>query len=347
MTRRHKRHHAYQASVVHSKVPPLHTLLTYRRAHNSVGEKQYIHDFILPLNPRIISTPDNEIMAFLVYVGESNVMFTSHTDSVHLNVDKVHQDIVVTSTLYSKNDNQPLGADDAAGNWLMFHMIDANIPGIYAFFRGEERGGIGSSWCAKHRKDIFEKVKCAIAFDRRGNDSVITHQGRGRGCSDEFALSLAHIIGLGYKLDDTGIYTDTAEFFEIVTNCTNISVGYQNEHSKKETLDRVHIEKLRDHLIKADWSKLDHTAPVPDPIPVHRTFTGFGTPQHLFDAMIDTDQLYPSEPRVWNGPTDMSQYDVEEALELAQTLWDGCDVLPDDLRTDALQLAQEIFKRFE
>jgi hypothetical protein len=342
MSRAHKHHRAHKAPVVHSAVPALHNLLTYRRAHNSVGEKQYIHDFILPLSPRTISTPEGEVMAFFVYVGESNIMFTSHTDSVHLNVDKVHQDIVVTSTLFSKNDNQPLGADDAAGNWLMFHMIDAKIPGIYAFFRGEERGGIGSAWCAEHRKDLFENVKCAIAFDRRGKESIITHQGRGRGCSDEFGLSLARTIGMNYRLDDTGIYTDTAEFFELVPNCTNVSVGYENEHSKKETLCRVHIEKLRDHLLKADWSKLDFTPPVADPPPVHRTY--FGVPQKLFDDAADVDKLYPSEPKPWVSPVD--DHDID-ALQLADLIFDNCDILPEDLRNEALMLSQQIYKRFE
>jgi hypothetical protein len=354
MSRSKHRHQHYQHQPVKHVVPALHNLLTYRRAHNSVGEKQYIHDFILPLAPRIIATPDNEVMAFIVYVGESRIMFTSHTDSVHLNVDKVHQDIVVTSTLYSKNDNQPLGADDAAGNWLMFNMIDAKIPGVYAFFRGEERGGIGSSWCAKNRKDLFENIDCAIAFDRRGKDSIITHQGRGRGCSDEFGLSLAQAIGLGYKLDDTGIYTDTAEFFGLVRNCTNVSVGYEHEHSKKEILCRVHIEKLRDRLLQVDWSTLDHTAPKPDPIPVHRTFTGFGTPQRLFDVAIDSfghddeDMLYPKAPRDW---ADEPLYPVSDtdfdAIQLADILFENCDVLPDDLRNEALMLSQEIYKRFE
>ena len=180
-------------------VPALYKLLTYRRSHNSAGEKQYIKDFLMPLQPRIITSAMEEIMAFFIYVGESNIMFTSHTDTVHMSSQQIHQDVVLNGNLYCKQDNQPLGADDAAGNWLMFNMIAAQVPGVYAFFRGEERGGIGSSYCAEHRRDLFEGIQCAIALDRRGTTSVITHQGAGRGCSDEFGRSLAAVLNMGHS----------------------------------------------------------------------------------------------------------------------------------------------------
>jgi hypothetical protein len=314
----------------HVDVPALYRLLTYRRAHNSVGEKQYIRDFIQPLQPRIIADSSEHVMAFLVYVGDSNIMFTSHTDSVHMNSPLVHQEVELINDFYAKNDNQPLGADDAAGNWLMFNMIHYRVPGIYAFFRGEERGGIGSSWCAKNRKDLFEGIKCAIALDRKGTDSIITHQGMGRGCSDEFGLSLAATLKMNHKLDNTGIYTDTAEFFELVPNCTNVSVGYYNEHTKKETLNKPYIEALRDSLLSADWSKLDFTPPKPDPY--ISPYVDYGTSYSLFGNARDELEA----PDLDVGP-----------LQIADFLYDYSDRLPNDLRDKALRLSQRIYKRFE
>lgn len=310
-------------------VPALSRLLSYRRAHNSVGERQYIQDFILPLQPAIITSAADEVMAFFVYVGKSEIMFTSHTDTVHMNHTEVHQDVVFKDGFYCKEDNQPLGADDAAGNWLMFNMISYGVPGIYAFFRGEERGGIGSSYCAKNRIDLFDSVQCAIAFDRRGTQSIITHQGAGRGCSDEFGKSLASILKMGHQLDPTGIYTDTAEFFDIVPNCTNISVGYNNEHTKKETLNKKYIEVLRDQLIMADWSKLDHTKPTPEEL----DFGRYGT---------------ASVPLFGSSRPSAEIPDLEvDALQYADFMYDYADCLPNDLRERALKLAQRIYKRFE
>lgn len=308
-----------------TSVPALYKLLSYRRAHNSPGEKQYVQEHVQPFQPRLIATDTNEVMAFFVYVGKSNIMFTSHVDTVHMNVAHIFQDVVLNGNLYCKEDSQPLGADDAAGNWLMFNMIQNRVPGVYAFFRGEERGGIGSSYCAKNRKDLFEGIKCAIAFDRKGTQSIITHQGRGRGCSDEFGMSLADVLKMGHKLDPTGVYTDTAEFFDIVPNCTNISVGYENEHTKKETLNKSYIEALRDSLLAANWGQLDHTPPIPDPIVTDsRGYMDFGVPTRLFED---------SEPM--------------DAVDIADILFDHCEVLPRDLRDAALELAQKIYKRFE
>lgn len=312
----------------HWTAPALYKLLTYRRAHNSAGEKQYILDQIMPLNPRIICNDKNEPMAFFVYVGKSDIMFTSHVDSVHMGGDKIWQEVILEGHTYKKEDNQPLGADDAAGNWLMFHMIEKQIPGVYAFFRGEERGGIGSSYCADKRKDLFEGIRVAIAFDRRGTDSVITHQGMGRGCSDEFGKSLIKVLDMHHRLDDTGIYTDTAEFFGLVPNCTNVSVGYLNEHSKRETLNKSYIEALRDKLLVADWSQLDHTVPVPDPILERRLSYGYS----LFDAQ---------EPLPAGADFDVGP------LQIADFLFDYSDRLPHELRDRGLKLAKAIYKRFE
>lgn len=307
-------------------VPALNKLLSYRRAHNSPGEKQYVQEHLQPLHPRIIATDKDEVMAFFINIGKSDIMFTSHVDTVHMNVEHVYQTVALKDGLYCKEDNQPLGADDAAGNWLMFNMIYHRVPGVYAFFRGEERGGIGSSYCAKNRKDLFEGIKSAIAFDRRGTHSVITHQGRGRGCSDEFGMSLANILKMGHKLDTTGVYTDTAEFFEIVPNCTNISVGYEKEHTKNETLNKAYIEALRDAVLAANWNQLDHTPPSPDPIvtPASRGYMDFGVPNRLFE---DTEPM--------------------DAVDIADLLFDHCTVLPTDLRDSALELSQKIYKRFE
>lgn len=307
-------------------VPPLYKLLSYRRAHNSPGEKQYVQQHVQPLKPKLIVTETNEVMAFIVYVGKSNIMFTSHVDTVHINVAHVFQEVILNGNIYCKADNQPLGADDAAGNWIMFNMIHWKIPGVYAFFRGEERGGIGSSYCAKHRQDLFKGIDCAIAFDRKGTNSVITHQGAGRGCSDEFGMSLAEILKMGHQLDPTGIYTDTAEFFDIIPNCTNVSVGYENEHTKKETLNKSYIEALRDSVLMANWNQLDLTPPVKESLvfPQARGYMDFGVPDQLFDYQ-----------------------ETLEATDIADLLFDNSEVLPPDLRDMALSLSKKIYKRFE
>jgi hypothetical protein len=138
-------------------------------------------------------------------------------------------------------------------------------------------------------------------------------------------MSLATILKMGHKLDPTGVYTDTAEFFDIVPNCTNVSVGYENEHTKRETLNRPYIEGLRDALLSANWNELDLTPPIPDPInPQAYGYMDFGVPHTLFDP-----------------PT------IVTPLDIADFIFDNSDVLPLNLRNSALTLAQSIYKRFE
>jgi hypothetical protein len=137
---------------------------------------------------------------------------------------------------------------------------------------------------------------------------------------------------MGHVLDDTGIYTDTAEFFHLVPNCTNISVGYQNEHTKKETLNKMYIEALRDSLIAADWTQLDFTPPKPDPV-VPALTKYADTDYRLFEA--NQRSLF-EKPDLDVGP-----------LQIADFLYDYSDRLPQDLRDRALKLAQKIYKRFE
>jgi hypothetical protein len=139
-------------------------------------------------------------------------------------------------------------------------MLHAHVPGYYIFTQGEERGGIGAKYLADHSPELLACFDRAIAFDRRGIDSVITHQGWGRCCSDEFAATLSGELCadgvLMYLGDDTGVYTDTAEFTDIIPECTNISVGYDNEHSDRETLDIFHFTALAAAAIKIKWDAL-------------------------------------------------------------------------------------------
>lgn len=59
-----------------------------------------------------------------------------------------------------------------------------------------------------------------------------------------------------YRPDPTGIYTDSAQFTQLILECTNISVGYYNEHSVSEKQDIKHLEQLCDVVCKIDWESL-------------------------------------------------------------------------------------------
>lgn len=248
------------------KQPPnmarLTDILTLRRGHDSVGEAKVIDQIISKYNPIALRDPtDKSVSAFVVYVGDAKVLWSCHIDTVHRQTDDVKQLILHdegTSMIY-KQDGSPLGADDGAGMWLLLEMIDAGVGGTYIFHRGEERGGIGSRAIAKNHADFLGLYTHAIAFDRRDTCSIITKQSRGRCCSDDFAKHFAAMLSddyYGLKPDPTGTFTDTANYISHIGECTNVSIGYYNEHGGSEILDVSYLLWLRDKMINIDVDKL-------------------------------------------------------------------------------------------
>jgi len=199
---------------------------------------------------------------FFFQIGESSTMFTCHLDTASSKQEKVKH--IFTGNLIQTDGTTILGADDKAGMVVLLYMIENKIPGLYYFFLGEELGCIGSGNLAEVWEDISisKTINKVVSFDRRGTQSVITHQLSDRCCSDEFGQELANRLnstGLNYKLDNTGIFTDSAKFMYIVPECTNLSVGYYNEHSHNETQNINHLQKLCESVVKIDWETLPVT----------------------------------------------------------------------------------------
>jgi hypothetical protein len=233
--------------------------LSMMRPHDSEGTRR-LTDWLqerAPAHARMHRDGAGNLHVDTRMTKDHRTLFVAHVDTVHRKEgpNKIKQ----TSTHWYA-DGAALGADDGAGVAMLMHLLHANVHAYYIFTQGEECGGIGATWLAKHDADLLSEFDRAIAFDRRGIDSVITHQGRGRCCSDAFADALSDALNadmtLMYLPDNTGVYTDTAEFIEVIPECTNISVGYYSEHSDKESLDIIHFQALADRVALIDWDSL-------------------------------------------------------------------------------------------
>lgn len=229
-------------------------MLSYRRPARSKSEIKFINRFIIPLQVEV-----DKYGNYYKKIGKAPVVWCSHLDTVHTEggKQKLGYDMAEVG-IAEKEKSSCLGADDTAGVWLMVQMILAKTPGLYLFHRDEEGGRKGSEFIAKYMPSHLKGYKFAIALDRKGTTSIITHQMSKRCCSGEFADSLAGELDMGYVLDDTGSYTDSASYTGIIGECTNLSVGYRNAHSSFERQDREFLFKLRDKLIKLDVYKLDN-----------------------------------------------------------------------------------------
>lgn len=287
-------------------------MLAHRRPFGSKTEAAYIDRFLTPLGVQT----DKFGNRFLI-VGEERptILWSSHTDSVHR--DDGYQKIKQTGSkihLPEKSKSNCLGADDAAGNFIMIKMIEAKVPGLYVFHYGEEVGCRGSGGIANETPQFLDGIKAAVAFDRRGFDSVITHQ-RGRTASDKFALSVCEQLPTRFKPDPTGVLTDTKIYMGIVPECSNISVGYENEHHDNETQCVDHLFELRDHMIKIDASKFvierDPKGNVSE-VPQRSQRSGYRRPSAGFGLStlrtLRRMRLRDLEDLVWKYPRQVAQY---------------------------------------
>lgn len=230
-------------------------ILKSARPHGSKAEKRFARDY-LDVIPGMES--DSFGNRFLKIAGDGDsVIWASHIDTVHRKggTQKIRKraDLI---TLAADSKSRCLGADDGAGVWLMLQMITEGKPGVYIFHRAEECGGLGSDFIASYSANITADASAIISLDRFGFDSVVTHQG-GRSCSDTFAQSLADGLGLdNLKPDDTGLFTDSANYVDVIGECTNLSVGYFGHHTTAESLDVGFICLLRSKLLALDSSAL-------------------------------------------------------------------------------------------
>lgn len=240
------------------------TMLTTKRPHDTPIVKQFAEHWLRPLGAKP-DTRGNWWLRIPRLVGErkfrSKVMWSSHLDTVHNTAGTqklAYNEETLMLSLASGETSNCLGADCTTGVWIMREMALARVPGLYIWHEGEEAGGLGSRFIVKSKSLMkrLDGITSAIAFDRKGYTNIITEQSGGVCASKEFALSLAEQLPGEYKPDPTGLFTDTANYADDVAECTNISVGYFNQHYNKESQDLSFALDLRRYMVLFDETKL-------------------------------------------------------------------------------------------
>lgn len=275
-----------------NNIEDMFEMLRYMRPHRSKPERRFIQHFISPLGVECDKYGNR-----YKRIGNAPIMYSAHTDTVHKKGGMQRIGIKgMEFVVPSKSDSNCLGADNTAGVWMLREMILAKKPGLYVFHRGEECGGLGSRWLSKNRPDLTKHIKAAIAFDRRGTSSIITHQIGGRCCSDDFGLSLADELKMGHKLDSGGSFTDTASYIDVIPECTNVSVGFYSEHSSRESLDMAYLDKLRTAMLGMNWEKLVIKRVAGTWEPKYKYYSGWTPDRKYWDNKATS---YSGETRRW------------------------------------------------
>ena len=253
------------ASVQKTPVPieALHDICRWPRFSNTPGEEYVIRKYIQTIDGIIEDGYGNFFKVVHAPEGKEFItMFSAHTDTVHKRTATQPYKLRCRGDMMTVNGGGVLGADDGTGIWIMLNLIEAKVPGLYVFHRDEEIGGLGSTHIVTHHANLFEdgKIKHCISFDRKGTTDVITHQGCSRCCSDEFAEAFADALNLGtpfsFAPDDTGSFTDSANYTDLIGECTNLAVGYYDQHTQSESQDLAFASALVNQLITIDFSQL-------------------------------------------------------------------------------------------
>lgn len=224
-------------------------MVSYMRPEGSVAQKQFCQKYLEP----VFGQPD-QAGNYILRIGKPKVAYMSHHDTVH---DKSgRQKVAIDAEFAYSVDGNCLGADCTTGIYIMLRMIQAGVEGLYIVHAAEEVGCRGSGYIATQTPEVVQGIDFAISFDRYGYNSIITHQMGMRTCSDKFADSLEFCLDLGYNCDTRGSYTDSNEYTALIPECTNISVGYFSQHTKKESQDLIFMDQVADAFINADMSSL-------------------------------------------------------------------------------------------
>jgi len=260
-------------------------MLSYRRPHNSHSEKNFINNFIKPHADFI--DENGNLFTFVdgaqdKAMNENNewilpsILFTAHTDTVHCFGGKqqvnIHAEIVNNKIHdFATVKDDVLGADCGSGCFILLAMIEhykKNPPlhnMTFVFFRNEESGGVGSSAALKtdnkSLKTLLQGIDKVISFDRKGYNDIINIQNGSQCCSDQFITENGFDSHFGYKAA-RGSFTDSANFTDQFSNsgfkeCTNLSIGYFDQHTKKEKQDLTFlVDILLPKLLTFNWDNL-------------------------------------------------------------------------------------------
>ena len=253
-------------------------------------------------------------------IDNEKTLFTAHIDTCSRAITEMDNVVFSDGIRYSVKEDV-LGADNGAGCAILYTLIQAKIPAYYIFTRGEECGGVGSTYLAENMPDLLKQFDRAIAFDRRGTCDIVHEMCVGETASIAFAESVSNALnalGMLYAPSRLGSFTDVANWIEFIPECINISVGYENEHSKKETLLIEHFNTLAKNVVLIDWENL----PV-----VRKATTNFE--DNYYNEAIHSDILQDFEQELYYSALD--KYCTGETKHLLEMIAEY--LFPEDIET--------------
>lgn len=132
-----------------------------------------------------------------------------------------------------------LGADDRAGVYAILDIIQSGLRPHIILTTDEEKGCIGAGILSKE-KNPFPELKYLIQLDRRNTNDCVFYD-----CNTKDFIKYIESFGF---IEAYGTFSDISMLCPAWEVCgVNLSVGYQNEHTRYENLN---IKALEDTIKK-------------------------------------------------------------------------------------------------
>ncbi|RNB92522.1 M28 family peptidase [Brevibacillus fluminis] len=204
--------------------------------------RRFLKRKLKPITDNMFVDRAGNVCAF-VFCGQGpTILLSAHMD-IFQELEESRQIVQEGTTLYSTSGI--LGADDRAGIAVILEIIknihQTNFNGTLkiAFTVGEEIGLIGSQQLDPM---FLYDIDSAIVVDRRGNRDIVTsYAGIIPFCPDSYGLLFEQAGALAgmedWKVTEGGSSDAKVFFQKFGIPSVNLSVGYQHEHTERETVD--------------------------------------------------------------------------------------------------------------
>ena len=184
---------------------------------------------------------------YLYAIGDIPIGLVAHVDTVF---PEPPEDIYYDREKGVMWSPQGLGADDRAGVFAILKIIQSGLRPTVIFTTDEEVGGLGAAQLVKDFPEcLIPELKYLIQLDRRGTNDCVFYD-----CYNEDFITYVESFGF---IEAFGTFSDIAELcpaWDVVG--VNLSIGYENEHTRYETLHlkpwMATIEKVKRMLKEKD-----------------------------------------------------------------------------------------------
>jgi len=250
-------------------------------------------------NYKVIS--DDNKCNYVVFIPYNcnNIGIVSHIDTVGTQLPTITQN---NYTISNTNSNSVLGGDDRCGvaialkTFLEYESNNIEEKPMFLFFNFEETSSMGASQFLIDYMDKLPElfaIKYFIGLDRQGYNEYVVYNPLDFK-SEEILSNYCNSFGLYEKMGSTSDVRILSEILNIPS--FNISVGYYNQHTSKEYIDKLAFVTSYNRLLQMLKNPITEKLELEVDLPIKCNTFNYGL---IDDTYTNWD--YIPDYSLWNG----------------------------------------------